>query len=104
MPIRINRVYTKTGDTGETCLASGERVKKYHPRVECYGTLDELNVYVGLLRTQLEAPSFQVAPQLVEVWMTSLQKSKIICSILVPIFHLPPSKNLPPPFQDHPPR
>lgn len=74
MPIRINRVYTKTGDTGETCLASGERVKKYHPRVECYGMLDELNVFVGQLRTQLENPSFAVDSLQVEIWIEALQK------------------------------
>ena len=46
-------VYTKTGDAGSTSLASGERVPKTHPRLEAYGTLDELNSFVGWLQTAL---------------------------------------------------
>ena len=42
-------VYTKTGDKGTTSLVGGERVKKYDPRVESYGTVDELNSHIGLL-------------------------------------------------------
>ncbi|MBC6996511.1 cob(I)yrinic acid a,c-diamide adenosyltransferase [Neolewinella lacunae] len=44
------KIYTKTGDRGETGLYSGTRVAKYHPRVETYGTIDELNACIGLLR------------------------------------------------------
>lgn len=43
------KIYTKTGDRGETSLLSGGRVSKDHPRVEAYGTLDELNSILGLL-------------------------------------------------------
>ena len=43
------KIYTKTGDRGETSLLSGGRVAKDHPRVEAYGTLDELNSTLGLL-------------------------------------------------------
>ena len=43
-------IYTKTGDKGETSLANGERVSKTDVRVEAYGTVDELNSFVGLLR------------------------------------------------------
>lgn len=43
------KVYTKTGDDGTTALFSGGRVKKDHPRLEAYGTLDELNSILGLL-------------------------------------------------------
>jgi cob(I)alamin adenosyltransferase len=42
------KIYTKTGDTGETSLFGGERVKKSHPRVQTYGTLDEANSTIGL--------------------------------------------------------
>lgn len=45
--LALNRIYTKTGDAGETLLASGERVPKDTPRIECYGTVDELNSFVG---------------------------------------------------------
>ena len=45
------KIYTKTGDKGETSLVTGTRVKKYHPRIEAYGTIDELNSHLGLLRS-----------------------------------------------------
>lgn len=45
------KVYTKTGDKGETSLFSGGRVAKDHPRIEAYGTIDELNSVLGLLLT-----------------------------------------------------
>ena len=44
--------YTKTGDKGTTSLIGGKRVAKYHPRIEAYGTVDELISQVGLLRDQ----------------------------------------------------
>lgn len=50
MPIRINRVYTRTGDKGETALVGGQRVPKDSPRIEAYGTVDELNSVLGLAR------------------------------------------------------
>ena len=43
-------IYTKTGDKGETSLASGQRVAKTDARIEAYGTVDELNSWIGLLR------------------------------------------------------
>jgi cob(I)alamin adenosyltransferase len=43
------RIYTKTGDKGETSLIGGVRVPKYHIRIESYGTIDELNSYIGLI-------------------------------------------------------
>jgi cob(I)alamin adenosyltransferase len=48
--VRINKVYTKTGDKGETSLAGGHRISKDHPRVNAYGTIDELNSLVGIVR------------------------------------------------------
>jgi cob(I)alamin adenosyltransferase len=48
--IRITRVYTRTGDKGETGLVGGKRVPKDSPRIEAYGTIDELNSIVGLAR------------------------------------------------------
>jgi cob(I)alamin adenosyltransferase len=50
MAIRITRVYTRTGDKGETGLVGGKRVTKDSPRIEAYGTIDELNSIVGLAR------------------------------------------------------
>ncbi|RZJ28908.1 MAG: cob(I)yrinic acid a,c-diamide adenosyltransferase [Flavobacterium sp.] len=46
------KVYTKTGDTGTTALFGGDRVKKHHIRIESYGTVDELNSHIGLIRDQ----------------------------------------------------
>jgi cob(I)alamin adenosyltransferase len=46
----LNRIYTRTGDDGTTSLGSGERRKKYDLRVEAYGTLDEVNAAVGIVR------------------------------------------------------
>jgi len=46
------KIYTKKGDTGETALFGGSRVPKYHARIEAYGTVDELNSFLGLLRDQ----------------------------------------------------
>ena len=46
------KIYTKTGDDGTTGLYGGTRVPKYNLRVESYGTIDELNAHIGLLRDQ----------------------------------------------------
>jgi cob(I)alamin adenosyltransferase len=50
MAVRINKVYTRTGDRGETALVGGKRVPKDSPRIDAYGTIDELNSIVGLAR------------------------------------------------------
>ena len=49
--VRITKVYTKTGDSGETGLVSGRRVPKTHPRIEAYGTIDELMSVIGIVRS-----------------------------------------------------
>ena len=54
------KIYTKTGDKGQTSLIGGTRVAKNSVRLEAYGTVDELNSYLGLIR------SFPVAPELNE--------------------------------------
>jgi cob(I)alamin adenosyltransferase len=46
------KIYTKTGDKGTTALFGGTRVPKHHIRIESYGTIDELNSHIGLLRDQ----------------------------------------------------
>jgi cob(I)alamin adenosyltransferase len=46
----LNRIYTRTGDDGTTSLGSGDRRKKYDLRVAAYGTLDEVNATIGLVR------------------------------------------------------
>ena len=66
------KIYTKTGDKGETSLFGGARVPKSHIRVEAYGTVDELNSYIGLLTDLIETlpegtPSEQYKAVLKEV-------------------------------------
>ena len=46
------KIYTKTGDKGTTALFGGTRVPKHHIRIDSYGTVDELNSYIGLIRDQ----------------------------------------------------
>lgn len=48
------KIYTKTGDAGQTGLFGGRRVSKAHLRIDSYGTVDELNAFVGLLRDTVE--------------------------------------------------
>ncbi|WP_060873813.1 cob(I)yrinic acid a,c-diamide adenosyltransferase [Myroides odoratus] len=52
------KIYTKTGDRGTTALFGGTRVPKNHVRIEAYGTVDELNSYIGLIRDQ-EIPALE---------------------------------------------
>ena len=47
--VYLSRIYTKTGDKGDTALGDGSRVPKNHPRVTAYGTIDELNAALGVL-------------------------------------------------------
>lgn len=49
--MRITKVYTRTGDGGQTRLVGGQKVPKDHVRIEAYGTVDELNAVLGLART-----------------------------------------------------
>jgi len=53
------KIYTKKGDAGETSLIGGTRVPKHHLRIEAYGTVDELNSYIGVLRDQPPAEEFK---------------------------------------------
>ncbi|WP_298366528.1 cob(I)yrinic acid a,c-diamide adenosyltransferase [uncultured Lutibacter sp.] len=55
------KIYTKTGDKGKTSLFGGTRVPKYNLRIEAYGTVDELNSYIGLIRDQeIDENSFKI--------------------------------------------
>src|SRR4051812_6239481 len=57
--MRISKVYTKTGDEGQTSLANGERAWKDSPRVSAYGDVDELNSLLGLVRTKIVGTEIQ---------------------------------------------
>jgi cob(I)alamin adenosyltransferase len=61
--LAINRVYTRKGDGGETSLVGGQRLKKDDPRIAAYGTVDELNAFVGAARQSLlDSGNSEVAP------------------------------------------
>jgi cob(I)alamin adenosyltransferase len=64
--VAINRVYTRSGDKGETGLAGGQRVPKDSLRIEAYGTLDELNATIGVARVTAEE-SIAVHAELAEL-------------------------------------
>ncbi|MBM3540068.1 MAG: cob(I)yrinic acid a,c-diamide adenosyltransferase [Alphaproteobacteria bacterium] len=53
--VRLTRIYTRGGDSGETSLGGGTRVAKHDPRVEAYGTVDEANAAIGLARLHTTA-------------------------------------------------
>ncbi|MDE3070374.1 MAG: cob(I)yrinic acid a,c-diamide adenosyltransferase [Acidobacteriota bacterium] len=57
MTVNLTRIYTRLGDGGETHLGDMSRVSKVHPRVEAYGTVDELNSALGLARLQPDLPA-----------------------------------------------
>lgn len=65
------KIYTKTGDGGETSLFAGGRVKKYDPRVEAYGTVDELNSFLGLVR------AYEIPAQ-AQQWLEDIQNHLFI--------------------------
>jgi len=52
--VLLNRIYTRRGDAGETSLAGGRRLGKDDPRIEAYGTVDELNAFLGAARVTVE--------------------------------------------------
>jgi cob(I)alamin adenosyltransferase len=57
MTVNLTRIYTRLGDAGETHLGDMSRVAKTHPRIEAYGTIDELNSYLGLTLTLEDLPA-----------------------------------------------
>lgn len=66
MGMRLSKIYTRTGDKGETGLADGRRVGKDHPRIEAIGELDTLNSQLGLLLADLEEAT-ATWPGLIEI-------------------------------------
>lgn len=67
MTVNLTRIYTKLGDAGETHLGDMSRVSKLHPRVEAYGTIDELNANIGFA---LHASDM---PERIAAWLARVQ-------------------------------
>ena len=63
----LNRIYTKTGDSGTTALGTGERVSKTSKRIAAYGTVDETNSLIGVARAQLETADEAVSQMLFRI-------------------------------------
>lgn len=63
MAIRIDRVYTRTGDDGQTGLVGGKRIPKDDLRIACYGDVDELNSVLGVVRSMLAAEPHAGTPE-----------------------------------------
>lgn len=70
--VRINKIYTRTGDDGKTGLVDGSRVEKDSLRVETYGELDEVNSYIGLIRTVAEQQSLTLLVKNLEIIQNEL--------------------------------
>ncbi len=67
------KIYTKTGDTGSCSLASGLRVKKYSQRIESYGTVDELNSWIGVCRSFAKASLKDSVNVSLNSWLSAIQ-------------------------------
>ena len=63
----LNKIYTRTGDAGETALGSGARVPKHSPRIAAYGTVDETNAAVGVARLELGEADAPVPAMLLRI-------------------------------------
>lgn len=59
--VKLNKIYTRTGDDGRTGLATGARVEKFDPRVQAYGAVDEANAAIGLARVCVDDPALDAA-------------------------------------------
>ena len=66
------KIYTKTGDKGETGLFGGERVSKNSFRIEAYGTIDELNAFIGLAVIEVSDKSVKDLLQKIQKWLFSI--------------------------------
>ena len=72
--VRLNKVYTRTGDEGETGLVGGRRIKKEHLRIEAYGTVDELNSVIGLCGSFLSQKAGSVHRDKLDLILEAVQQ------------------------------
>jgi cob(I)alamin adenosyltransferase len=73
MGVRLGKLYTRTGDDGTTALVDGRRVAKSELRVEVFGTADELNAWVGMLRTRSAKAESPLLREKSEGWFREIQ-------------------------------
>ncbi len=74
--VRLTKIYTRTGDAGQTRLVGGQQVAKDSARIEAYGTVDELNAIVGLVRVAVrEAASLADERERLERWLHDTQQN-----------------------------
>ena len=87
--MRITKVYTKGGDKGETSLVGGERVAKNHPRILAYGTVDELNAIIGIIRTFLQKEQQEGVVQKIDPMLYQIQNDlfHVGADLATPIGH-----------------
>jgi len=83
-----SKIYTKGGDKGETSLIGGTRVSKGHERVEAYGSLDELNSFIGLIRDQDINPHYRDV-------LVAVQENLFVAEALIANDPDKPKKDLP---------
>ena len=76
--MKITRVYTRTGDGGQTSLVGGERVSKDDLRLEAYGTIDELSSHIGLLAAMLSSASMPHTVEGSPCWPAHLQRIQAV--------------------------
>jgi cob(I)alamin adenosyltransferase len=70
--VKINRIYTRTGDDGSTGLVGGERISKAAPRVDAYGDIDELNSWLGFVISVITAPELSKIPPILTLIQNEL--------------------------------
>jgi cob(I)alamin adenosyltransferase len=68
----LNRIYTRTGDQGTTALGTGERIKKSALRIEAYGTVDEANAVIGIVRLHTAEPELATLDRMLAVIQNDL--------------------------------
>ncbi len=75
--VRLSKIYTRTGDGGQTRLVGGQQVPKNSPRIHAYGTVDEFNAVMGLVRTAVETSDTLSAEDraALEAWIHDVQQS-----------------------------
>jgi cob(I)alamin adenosyltransferase len=85
--VKLTKIYTRTGDTGQTGLGDGSRVDKTDPRVEAYGTVDEANACIGSAVAACPPDENRFRPVLVEIQNDLFDVGADLCTPLKPAEH-----------------